>query len=84
MTIRQLGRECIQKRINAIESGEQVPNDILTHIVKITSGLLPVHMSNMKVIFTMALFQTIFLATTGDIDVEDLVDDFTTFYVAGK
>ena len=38
----------------------------------------------MKVIFTMALFQTIFLATTGDIDVEDLVDDFTTFYVAGK
>jgi len=38
--IRTIGRECVQKRITAIENGEQVPNDILTHIVKITSGLL--------------------------------------------
>ena len=35
--IRMIGRECIQKRINAIENGEQVPNDILTQIIRITS-----------------------------------------------
>ena len=35
--IRKIGRECIQWRISAIENGEQVPNDILTQIIKVTS-----------------------------------------------
>ena len=33
--LRAVGRECVWKRINAVENGEQVPNDILTHILKI-------------------------------------------------
>ena len=37
--IRKIGRECIQRRISAIENGEQVPNDILTQIIKVTSEL---------------------------------------------
>ena len=32
--IRIIGRECIQKRITAIENGEEVPNDILTSALK--------------------------------------------------
>ncbi len=30
---REIGRKCIRERIQAIESGEQTPNDILTHIL---------------------------------------------------
>ena len=33
--IRAIGRDCIKRRIKMIESGEQVPNDILTHILQI-------------------------------------------------
>jgi len=57
--IRTIGRECIQKRINAIENGEQVPNDILTQIIRITK-------------------------TDENVAIEDLVDDFATFYLAGQ
>ena len=35
--IRTIGRDCIQKRIRTIESGEQPPNDILSHILKVVS-----------------------------------------------
>ena len=38
--IRKIGRECVQRRISAIENGEQVPNDILTQIIKVTSESL--------------------------------------------
>ncbi len=31
--IRIIGRDCIKKRIAMVESGEEVPNDILTHIL---------------------------------------------------
>ena len=34
-SIRAIGRDCIKGRIQMIESGEQVPNDILTHILQI-------------------------------------------------
>ena len=35
--IRAIGRDCIQKRIRSIKSGEQPPNDILSHIQKVVS-----------------------------------------------
>jgi len=37
--IRTIGRDCIQKRIRAIENGEEVPDDILSHILQITGKL---------------------------------------------
>ena len=33
--IREIGRVCIMERIQKIEGGEQVPNDILTHILRL-------------------------------------------------
>ena len=36
-TIRQIGRDCIQERIAAVKNGEEVPNDILSTILKIGS-----------------------------------------------
>ena len=35
--IRQIGRDCIQERIAAVKNGEEVPNDILSTILKIGS-----------------------------------------------
>eukprot|EP00731_Ephydatia_muelleri_P008176 Em0004g514a len=57
--LRTIGKECIVKRIKSLDSGEKVPNDILTHILKVAS-------------------------TNESADIETLVDDFVTFYVAGE
>lgn len=38
--IRAIGRDCIKRRIKMIENGEQVPNDILTHILQIPCKLI--------------------------------------------
>lgn len=35
-SVRAIGRDCIKRRIQSIEDGEQVPNDILTHILQIS------------------------------------------------
>ena len=56
--IRHVGQDCILRRFKAIANEEEVPNDILTQIIKIASS-------------------------DKSIDIEDLVDDFATFYVAG-
>lgn len=57
--IRALGRDCIKKRIQLIESGASAPNDILTHILQV-------------------------IASKESVDIEELVDDFVTFYVGGQ
>ena len=35
-----IGNKCIVKRIKALDNGEEVPNDILTHILKVASKWL--------------------------------------------
>ena len=35
--LRAIGRDCIQKRIKALEEGQMVPHDILTCILKTAS-----------------------------------------------
>ena len=57
--IRKIGQECIMKRYKAIENEEEVPNDILTQIIRVATN-------------------------ERRVDLEDLVDDFATFYVAGE
>ena len=32
--MRMMGRDCIQRRIEAIKQGDEVPQDILTNIIK--------------------------------------------------
>ena len=59
--MRKIGLDCITRRFKAIANKEEVPNDILTQIVRVASS-----------------------DACGDIDLEDLVDDFVTFYVAGE
>ena len=57
--IRQIGKDCIVRRIKAIDNDEEVPNDILTQIIRVASS-------------------------DKGVDLEDLVDDFATFYIAGN
>lgn len=57
--MRQIGRDCIVQRYKAISNDEEVPNDILTQILRVASGEKAV-------------------------DFEVLVDDFVSFYIAGK
>ena len=38
--MRALGFKCIEKRIKAIREGEEVPNDILSQILRISSTYL--------------------------------------------
>ena len=56
--IRQIGQDCIVRRFKAISNEEEVPNDILTQIVRVASA-------------------------DKSVNLDDLVDDFATFYVAG-
>ena len=37
--LRMIGRDCIKKRIEMVESGAEVPNDILTHILQVACEL---------------------------------------------
>ena len=32
--MRMIGKDCIQRRIKAIENGEETPSDLLTHILQ--------------------------------------------------
>ena len=72
--LRQIGRDCIMRRIKSIQSGKDTPQDILTLIL---SGM---KFSILKILTLQLIIET------GDQshDIEDLVDDFLTFYVAGK
>ena len=57
--IRHIGCECILRRFKAVANNEEVPNDILTQIIRIATS-------------------------SNSVAVEDLVDDFVTFFIAGK
>ena len=59
--MRKIGKNCIAQRFKAITNKEEVPNDILTQIVRVASS-----------------------DSCRGVDLEDLVDDFVTFYVAGE
>ncbi|CAI9582974.1 unnamed protein product [Staurois parvus] len=55
--LREIGRECIERRKKAIEDGEDIPRDILTQILKeLEDGY----------------------------NLEDLIDNFVTFFIAGQ
>ena len=41
--VRALGYKCIEKRIRAIQKGEEIPNDILSQILQIKSMTLSVY-----------------------------------------
>lgn len=86
--IRTIGRDCIQKRIRAIENGEDVPDDILSHILQITGKLndviLVCQCLNACSLCSCSLQLFLPIVKEENVDIEDLIDDFATFYIAGN
>ena len=81
--IRRIGRACILERIEVIKRGESFPNDLLTHMLEFASmAEIPSPESVFNSI--IAKLQYSFLGLHQDVDLEDLIDDFTTFYTAGN
>ena len=78
--LRAVGRECVWKRINDIENGEKVHNDILTHILKIRSRSTSFWC--LQLLIEVGFFA--YVAKEEAVDIEVLVDDFVTFYVTGR
>ncbi|KAL5489556.1 hypothetical protein EMCRGX_G018662 [Ephydatia muelleri] len=47
LAMRRIGRDCIEKRIKAVTSGEEVPNDILTQILQSSVGVKSVELETL-------------------------------------
>ena len=75
--LRAVGRECVWKRINAIENDT---NDILTHNLKIRSR--STCFQCLQLLIEVVFFA--YVAKEEAVDIEVLVDDFITFYVADR
>ena len=71
------------KRIKTIENGEQPPNDILTHILKVASTTCK---CGSCCCYGLIVFFSPHTASTETetVSVETLLDDFCTYYVAGS
>ena len=65
------------KRIKAVEDGEPIPRDILSSILQVACESIEFSTSLISIFYTCT-------ATKESVDIEDLVDDFVTFYIAGE
>ena len=72
--IRAIGRHCIELRLKALDSNEELPSDIMSKILSVVRELL---------LFENILQLTIFKDIQKDLDIEDLIDEFFLFYLAG-
>ena len=75
LKVRQIGEYCVRKRLTALENNEEVPHDILTLILQ------TIRESIMKP--SMMQFLLCLSETEENIEMEELLDDFVTFYIAG-
>ena len=77
LKVRQIGEYCIRKRLTALENNEEVPHDILTLILQTVRELACV------AVIIVILILLLMSVTEDSIDMEELLDDFVTFYAAG-
>ena len=75
--MRKIGRDCIEKRIKAVTSGEELPNDILTQMLQPCSEYCCRNHTHISLFFFHPVAE-------GGVDMETLVDDFVTFFIAGE
>ena len=81
LKVRQIGEYCIRKRLTALENNEEVPHDILTLILQTIRESILNLCAQMKP--SMMQFLLCLSETEENIEMEELLDDFVTFYIAG-
>lgn len=77
-TLRMIGREWIQKRIDAMEKKERVPNDVLTRTIELASKFIATRNAQQWTLFCA------YIESRGAVDIETLVDNFMNFNSGGK
>jgi cholesterol 24(S)-hydroxylase len=83
--LRKFAREKILNRIKDIENGEHVPNDILTIIINTCSIGLCFFQQKLVIIFNKQDEKNFLILKEHDkLDLEELIDDFITFFNAGQ
>ena len=84
--MRSLGYKCIENRIKAIREGEEVPNDILSQILRISSTYFDKYVCGWGDELGLEFFISYapVAVDNDDFDIEELIDHFVTFYVGGK
>ena len=73
--IRKIGKKCIETRISALKNGEKCERDILSCILN--------HASKHNNYSTLDVYNGGLQGVTENFDLEDIIDDFATFYSAG-
>ena len=95
--LRETGRKVIEARKHAMARGEEVPDDILQRIIQqqglqtesVVTLVRARHVRRgsriLNVIFPLPSFVLRFLFSEEipELGIEDLVDDFVTFFIAG-
>ena len=76
-TLRMIGREWIQKRIDAMEREEKVPNDVLTRTIELASTFPAFRGFNNEHYLCIE-------SRGGTVDIESLVDNFVNFHCGGR
>lgn len=75
--LRMVGNDCIQKRIKAMENGQDVPDDILTRSLKLACKY------NICILLTKQ-FDMTYIAAEEAADIEQHIDHFVSFHSAGR
>ena len=74
--IRAIGRHCIELRLKALDNKEELPFDIMSQILSIVREFHCIEMACFQLFFIYSDIEKNF-------DIEDLVDEFFVFYLAG-
>jgi cholesterol 24(S)-hydroxylase len=76
--LRDIGRKALISRLNAMKNGEYLPNDILQTILEANSKKFKIKL------FKKMSLNYVLNAEDDEIDIEKMVDDFVTFFIAGQ
>ena len=80
LKVRQIGEYCIRNRLTALENKQEIPHDILTLILQTVRECSAQYLN----LVVGQNYLVIISDTNKTLDIEELVDEFVTFYLAGN
>jgi hypothetical protein len=79
-----MGRDQIESRLKLLKEGSYVPNDLLTITLKSYGNFSNHRYFFLKSFFYYKLYILIKYKENEAFEMEDMIDDFITFFVAGQ